>query len=495
MRADYIGSMASRIHSLLCLLLVLPSFAIAVPDGLAQPLGAIRFTIDALPQKDIWAGMTLSDAKVGYSHTTLAAKADGRYEITTESILLLQMLGSANRVEFRTRDTVRADLTLERFDAEFLLGGNRLKIDGRADADHLKFTVDNAGNKVTRDLQYSGPLYPAAAVGFHALVSGFAPGRASRFTVFNPQSMQIGAVEQRVKAYDPAGRFNGQAYEIATRMEGQDSTLWLDRDGRFLLEVAMNGMLAATPATEQEAKAHLLAARLNTREVIVGISLVKADQAIQFPGRVDHMQIELKGIGLPLPSGPGQRCTSRHELWDCELESGLRARFEGNVADYLGASLTVPAQDARIRRLALEITAASKSEEEKLWAILRWLDAHIRKESVDGFSALDVLSSRRGECQGHSYLYAALARASGIPTRVANGLVYSAAHEGFLYHTWAESVLGGEWRAVDPTFGQPVADATHIKIVEGEDYGDLAPLTDLIGKVGVRIQSYEYGRP
>lgn len=489
--------MASRIRSLLRFLFVLLSFAIAVPDGLAQsePPGAIRFTIDSLPQRDIWAGLTLGDSKVGYSRTTLSARADGRHEITTESILVMQMLGTASRVEFRTRDTVRADLTLERFDAEFLMGGNRLKIDGRAEAGHLKFTVNNAGNKVTRDLEYSGSMYPASAVGFLALVNGVAPGSASRFTVFNPQTMQIGVVEQRVQAYDPAGRFNGRAYEIATRMEGQDSTMWLDREGRFLLEVAMNGMLAATPATEQEAKAHLLAARLNTREVVVGISLVKTDRVIEFPGRVGRMQIELTGIGLSLPSGAGQRCASRHGLWDCELDSGLRARFEGNVSVHLGASLTVPSQDARIRRLAGEITAASKSEEEKLRAILHWLDANIRKESVDGFSALDVLSSRRGECQGHSYLYAALARAAGIPTRVANGLVYSAPHAGFLYHTWAESVLGGEWRALDPTFGQPVADATHIKVVDGEDYGDLAPLTDLIGKVGVRIQSYEYGRP
>jgi transglutaminase-like putative cysteine protease len=32
---------------------------------------------------------------------------------------------------------------------------------------------------------------------------------------------------------------------------------------------------------------------------------------------------------------------------------------------------------------------------------------------VDAFSALDVLDAKRGECQGHAYLYAALMRAVG----------------------------------------------------------------------------------
>ena len=86
---------------------------------------------------------------------------------------------------------------------------------------------------------------------------------------------------------------------------------------------------------------------------------------------------------------------------------------------------------------------------------------------------------------------AALARALGIPTRVVNGVVYSEDYDGFLYHTWAESFVGGTWLPVDPTFAMAPADATHVKLVEGETLAELAPLVDWIGRLQVRVIAVE----
>ncbi|MGH8732677.1 MAG: transglutaminase-like domain-containing protein, partial [Burkholderiales bacterium] len=114
--------------------------------------------------------------------------------------------------------------------------------------------------------------------------------------------------------------------------------------------------------------------------------------------------------------------------------------------------------------------------------------ANIAKEAVDAFSAADVLRARRAECQGHAYLFAALARAAGIPTRIVNGIAYSDEHGGFLYHTWNEAWIAGRgWQPVDATFGQPHADATHLKLIEGETAAELVPLVNLVGRV--RVQS------
>jgi len=106
---------------------------------------------------------------------------------------------------------------------------------------------------------------------------------------------------------------------------------------------------------------------------------------------------------------------------------------------------------------------------------------------VDVFSALDVLEGGKAECQGQTFLFAALSRSLKIPTKVVNGIVYAPPVEGFLYHTWAETLLDGTWVAVDPTFGQVSADATHIKLVEGETPSDLFPLVELMGRISVRV--------
>ena len=41
------------------------------------------------------------------------------------------------------------------------------------------------------------------------------------------------------------------------------------------------------------------------------------------------------------------------------------------------------------------------------------------------------------------------------------------------------------WQAVDPTLGQLNADATHVKLIEGESLAQLAPLAGMVGKARV----------
>jgi len=140
----------------------------------------------------------------------------------------------------------------------------------------------------------------------------------------------------------------------------------------------------------------------------------------------------------------------------------------------------------QIRDLAKRITKNSRSPDQSVASLLRWMDANIAKEAIDSFTAVDVLRERRAECQGHAYLLAAFARSLGIPARIVNGIAYSEAHRGFLYHTWNELWIAGRgWQPVDATFGQPHADATHLKLIEGEAAADLLPLVGLIGKIRV----------
>jgi transglutaminase-like putative cysteine protease len=95
-------------------------------------------------------------------------------------------------------------------------------------------------------------------------------------------------------------------------------------------------------------------------------------------------------------------------------------------------------------------------------------------------SALQVLDARSGDCNEHTVLYVALARALGLPTRTAVGLVHI--NDSFYYHAWPEVWLG-EWVAVDPTLGQFPADASHLRFL----VGGLARQVELIRLIG-RLQ-------
>jgi hypothetical protein len=92
-------------------------------------------------------------------------------------------------------------------------------------------------------------------------------------------------------------------------------------------------------------------------------------------------------------------------------------------------------------------------------------------------NAVQVLESGQGDCNEHTVLFVAMARALGLPARTAVGLVY--VDNAFFYHAWPE-VWIGEWVAVDPTFGQYPADAAHLRFV----IGGLAQQVEIIRLIG-----------
>jgi len=104
---------------------------------------------------------------------------------------------------------------------------------------------------------------------------------------------------------------------------------------------------------------------------------------------------------------------------------------------------------------------------------------------------VDVLEVRKGDCNEHTSLYTALARSIGLPTKVCIGIVYK---EGrFYYHAWP-AVFLGSWLPIDPTFGQEIADAAHIKLLEG-GFERQADLMRVVGKISVTVLDYPGGGP
>jgi len=209
------------------------------------------------------------------------------------------------------------------------------------------------------------------------------------------------------------------------------------------------------------------------------------------------MRIALHGVDRAVPSDEVQRCVAERSGTVCTVRTAdtvtgvAPSTTPRSDPRYLASTFPVPARDARIRATARQIVAGVDGGRAQVERLVAWISDNVRTSPADVWTALDVLDTREAECQGHAYLYAALARSLEIPTRVVNGIVYSADFEGFLYHTWAESLVDSRWIVVDPTFGTVPADATHVKLVEGETLAELTPLVDWIGRVNVTVLSVE----
>src|SRR5205823_5045066 len=116
-----------------------------------------------------------------------------------------------------------------------------------------------------------------------------------------------------------------------------------------------------------------------------------------------------------------------------------------------------------------------------------------KKPTVSIPSAREVLRTKVGDCNEHTALYVAMARAAGIPARTAVGLVFI--HGAFYYHAWPEVYIEegpglGLWLPVDPTLNQFPADATHVRLARGGLEKQTAILP-LIGRLKMTVLDLE----
>ena len=441
-------------------------------------------TLAAWPHRELWSGVVFNGEKVGFTRREVrpARNAPGRFEIESEASIRLRFLGIDKRINLRALDLVRPDLTLEAFRYENDVDGSPLKVEGTSAGRVVRFSVTRSGGREEKPLPVEQPLYPSSATAYMPPLRGMALGRSYRYTVFHGETQSLTDAEQQVLGWETGEVLALPSFRVSTKLLGLETTTWHAADGRPVFERALQGVLISHLEDESSARRYLIEASLNRRDAMVDFSLVRSPPLSE-PRRLSRLELTFEGVpeGFVLPSEGGQTCNGQR----CVIDRA--AGFaQGDPARYLNGTLAAPSNLGEIIDLSKKIFPGQGDEAAKIKSILSWMDQNIAKEAIDAFSAIDVLRERRAECQGHAYLFAALARALGVPTRVVNGLAYSEAHGGFLDHSWNEAWIAGRgWQRVDATFSQPLADATHVKIMEGETPGELLPLVSLVGRLRV----------
>ena len=135
------------------------------------------------------------------------------------------------------------------------------------------------------------------------------------------------------------------------------------------------------------------------------------------------------------------------------------------IRPFLGPGFNIQSDDREIVAQAHQIIGETKDPVAAARKLMAWVYTHVEKRPTLSLpSAVEVLKTRRGDCNEHAVLLTALLRATGIPARECVGLVY--ANDRFFYHAWTEAYVG-RWISLDATLNQMPTDATHIKLVQG----------------------------
>lgn len=130
-------------------------------------------------------------------------------------------------------------------------------------------------------------------------------------------------------------------------------------------------------------------------------------------------------------------------------------------AKWLAGTPAIQSGDAKIKSLAAKIVGNEKNAYKAACKIRAWVRNY--RKGMPLSEGLAIPKSIDADTVHSSVIYAALARAAGIPTRIMSGMLYN--KRAFAGHSWAE-VYVGEWVPMDPHGVTDMADATHIKIFE-----------------------------
>jgi len=188
------------------------------------------------------------------------------------------------------------------------------------------------------------------------------------------------------------------------------------------------------------------------------------------------------GIEFPLPQTGEQRVTAETGLATvdiCETCGPGLPSDPAFLADALKATAWLQSDSAKLKDIVGPVMRMPVSDTDKMKVLAKMTRAFLgRLDFIGHYSALETLSRRAGDCTEASVLLAALGRAAGIPTRVANGLVYSReSYHGvsnvFMPHSWTLAWVDGRWRSFDAALDD--FDATHIALSVGD--GDERSLT------------------
>ena len=456
--------------------------------------------------QESWLGVYFGEAKIGYSHVKISSVTRGGrrlYRVYSVTVTRMALLGQP--VEQRMVMTQWLDRRWAPRLVDFSMdsGGHRTELRAIFTQKYVKCQFSSGGTTTQKLI----PIPKGANLILDPsmmLARAVKPGKKLRFHYLNTVSVAIepGVAEVLRREAVTVGGVTYNALVVKTTMPMGTIIHWQDDRGELLRAEAMMGITMVKETREQALS--LPDTKYAPPADIAAAIAVKSDTPIEEPRKVRMLKLRMASpeeIPLvadgrqsfaPVQSQNGLKAVeltiSARDL-DAQKALKLQAIPRREFKDYLAPGPYIQSRDPRIVRLAREVVG---SEDNALLAAVRlrdWVYSNMKVQSNIGVlrSAVDVLNHRAGVCRDYAILYAALARAVGIPTRLAAGLLY--VNGAFYYHAWAESYVGW-WVDVDPTLPTAFVDATHVKLVRG-DVSSIVSASRVMGNLKAEVLEYK----
>jgi transglutaminase superfamily protein len=503
-------------------------------ESTGNPLSSTQNSAQGHP-RETWDALYLAGVKVGYCRTRLSEIVEDDQKLTRiDSTSSLTVNRAAQRTEHTIVSTSVETPTgqLMRFHTRLQSGSTPTDFSGYVDGNELVVETETSGKATT-----SRQPWPAGAGGFLAMEQSLlrqpmVPGERRVVTGLLAVVNQPIAIELTAEKVESAKllEHSEDLLRIECRAQLPDGTsvaerLWANRNGTILKRRIEALHQVTYRVTKERALEEIGPARFD----LMLDTTVPADRALVDPHgtrriryRVhlktnDPAQVFARGNTqevVPLDPHTAEivvRAVRPHAALDKDSATGNNgSQSVANPVERPDSKSRMPTEDDRepnnliqsdnpkIVTMARSILPRETDPWEIAVQIERIVKKHIRRTDYSQAfaSAADVVEQGEGDCTEHAVLLAALCRARGIPARVAIGLVYVPAAQGFGYHMWNEVWIDGAWIPLDATLARGGIGAAHLKLTDSSLKGTSAfstflAVAQVIGQLKIEVLEVE----
>jgi hypothetical protein len=448
--------------------LLIAALIFAHPARAEAPAGAER----------TWRAVLFDGRKVGWALTEREVAADG--SVRSAEVMDLQIQREGVSISMYSLEETTESATGEplSFRAEIRTAGQELKYTSRLTAARkFAVTLDGAGASRQQTLQL-----PEHALFFEgqrrALKAGIGTdGKIIAIDAFVPSQLAVIPLETTFKRRRRIELFKDEAEltEVEQLVRYPDGPMQVaafvdDEFNAQRIRMDLAGMQVELLACDEQcARAPNQPLDFLDRLVIDAPRALKAkdlSQRLRFKVRISGTDIAPATTSHQRvhASGPGK--------FELHIDPTPSQRDDDVIDLYREPSAWVQSDSVLLKDLAKRATDGGKDDLSRMRQAENFVREYIfgKNLSVGYASALEVATTRQGDCTEHALLLTAIARASGIPARVATGLAYvprfGDREHVFVPHAWTEAWVDGHWHGFDAALDG--FDAGHIALAVGD---------------------------
>lgn len=440
-----------------------------------------------------WLGIFIQGQRIGYSFTKIIRRPAG-LTIENRSLMTLVMMTEQRTLETHTYAHTDNEYTLKDFFMEITTAGHATKVEGTIQDKELTLTSFTQGVPYTQTIMLKEKPYIPDALEELIRKKNLKAGDTLSIPYFDPTTQSSSTAHIRIGDQETVHVMGREMTGMRVSLDymGIQSSLWLDDEYKLIKESVPAMGMEMIPMTREEALAEIEPAQAFD---LLSFFAVKLSTPIPHPTNLSYLKLSLENVStedLDLDDD------FQHVRMDEPIVvESYRAQIQDlpeislpitEHAEFLEPSVYIQCRNEEIIKAARELIAGEKNATKAAEKLVHGVYRLIKKNPTASLpSALDVLRTKEGDCNEHSILFTACARAIGLPTKIYVGLV-NLDGTAYFYHAWC-AVWLGKWVPVDPTFDQFPADVGHLKLKEGE-LAEQAKVLKVVGRLHIDVLEY-----